>query len=294
MLRSRHTRQNLGFTLIELLVVIAIIAILAAILFPVFAQAREKARAISCLSNTKQVGLAVQMYLQDYDGVLPFDGTTYAWMIRPYISGGGRGADPNTDPFAVSTPAAENALFVCPNRPSATLGTRVPWGHPYENIVYSFNNALAGYGIIYGYGGPRSTSHEANVERAGELGIIFETTWENKGFSSGFIGQGSWTPISPDAFWESTYPFGKHSEGLQVVFFDGHVKWNKLVNVTGGHNTEGPCGTTVLGVNTNCDCARGWFNSPLWNPSPGQATPVQVVTTDFAFTNGINRARQCP
>src|SRR5437867_3596943 len=63
-----------AFTLIELLVVIAIIAILAAILFPVFAQAREKARQTSCLSNAKQLGLALQMYTQDYDEVVPTNG----------------------------------------------------------------------------------------------------------------------------------------------------------------------------------------------------------------------------
>jgi prepilin-type N-terminal cleavage/methylation domain-containing protein len=64
-------RSKNGFTLIELLVVIAIIAILAAILFPVFAKAREQARSISCVSNVKELGLAFQMYLGDYDGVFP-------------------------------------------------------------------------------------------------------------------------------------------------------------------------------------------------------------------------------
>jgi prepilin-type N-terminal cleavage/methylation domain-containing protein len=84
-----------GFTLIELLVVIAIIAILAAILFPVFARAREKARQSSCQSNLKQLSLGVLMYMQDYDGRSPFGWTTYEgntalayrWRdaIQPYI-----------------------------------------------------------------------------------------------------------------------------------------------------------------------------------------------------------------
>src|SRR5271165_6941681 len=97
MLSSR--RQTGGFTLIELLVVIAIIAILAAILFPVFAQAREKARAISCLSNVKQIGTAFYMYVQDYDETTPSLGGNsgdYTNHLYPYVK--------------------NNALFSCPDR----------------------------------------------------------------------------------------------------------------------------------------------------------------------------------
>jgi prepilin-type N-terminal cleavage/methylation domain-containing protein/prepilin-type processing-associated H-X9-DG protein len=86
--------RSKGFTLIELLVVIAIIAILAAILFPVFAQAREKARQTTCLSNEKQIALAFVQYVQDYDETMPAYeygsnaiGTNYAWeyMVYPYL-----------------------------------------------------------------------------------------------------------------------------------------------------------------------------------------------------------------
>src|SRR6185503_17489526 len=71
--RSTHRGKQRGFTLIELLVVIAIIAILAAILFPVFAQAREKARGISCMSNVRQIGTGLSMYVQDYDETFPMN-----------------------------------------------------------------------------------------------------------------------------------------------------------------------------------------------------------------------------
>src|SRR5579859_6644071 len=102
-------RTKRAFTLIELLVVIAIIAILAAILFPVFAQAREKARAATCLSNQKQIGLAIMMYVQDYDetfpmdqydtsapGGVPDDNTLRFWtdFVYPYIKNGDRSIDP--------------------------------------------------------------------------------------------------------------------------------------------------------------------------------------------------------
>jgi prepilin-type N-terminal cleavage/methylation domain-containing protein/prepilin-type processing-associated H-X9-DG protein len=84
-------RSKGGFTLIELLVVIAIIAILAAILFPVFAQAREAARKTSCISNMKQIGTAIAMYSQDYDEVYPYGcpenwwQDTWAWIVQPYV-----------------------------------------------------------------------------------------------------------------------------------------------------------------------------------------------------------------
>jgi len=123
-------RKN-GFTLIELLVVIAIIAILAAILFPVFAQAREKARAITCVSNMKEIGTATMMYAQDYDETYPcgwgsLDGGQSMWRntLQPYIQKYG-----NLTPTASDTepwydnPTSSNGIYSCPDHPvNASFG----------------------------------------------------------------------------------------------------------------------------------------------------------------------------
>jgi len=117
-----NDRKRMGFTLIELLVVIAIIAILAAILFPVFAQAREKARAITCISNEKQLALGVLMYSQDYDekfplgigwpgGGLPGVGTGWAGLIYPYVKSVGIFTCPDDTGDLVSYALNQNLLI---------------------------------------------------------------------------------------------------------------------------------------------------------------------------------------
>jgi len=115
-----------GFTLIELLVVIAIIAILAAILFPVFARAREKARQTACLSNVKQMALAVKMYTSDNDGVFPFCEieTNDPNLVNFYEEQTGKRVHPtrNLWPDEIMPYVNNSAVFVCPSRPDQWIG----------------------------------------------------------------------------------------------------------------------------------------------------------------------------
>ena len=128
LLRSSHQpHKRRGFTLIELLVVIAIIAILAAILFPVFAKAREAARGTSCRSNLKQIGTALMMYTQDYDETYP--NRRFGTAARP------TGDDVNSWRTVIQPYVKNNQLFTCPSNPSnQTIST-----DPTYKISYAAN-----------------------------------------------------------------------------------------------------------------------------------------------------------
>jgi prepilin-type N-terminal cleavage/methylation domain-containing protein/prepilin-type processing-associated H-X9-DG protein len=139
-LKAQTNRRSTGFTLIELLVVIAIIAILAAILFPVFAQAREKARATSCLSNNRQYATATLMYVQDYDETYPFEAnmagtcvSTFYQVVHPYVK--------------------NNQIIQCPSEPQAMkvadlVGAPCPDTPPYNS--YTVNEGVFANGFYPG------------------------------------------------------------------------------------------------------------------------------------------------
>src|SRR5438093_1557307 len=144
--RTKAMQRSKGFTLIELLVVIAIIAILAAILFPVFAQAREKARSITCISNLRQMVGAALMYSQDYD-----EQTVPAWLGYPT---GAVGFQELLQPYVKS-----NRLMVCPSREGSKVGWEgdpAQWGgyaHNHDTLGWNGSVAMAAIkrpaGLIY-------------------------------------------------------------------------------------------------------------------------------------------------
>ncbi len=178
-----------GFTLIELLVVIAIIAILAAILFPVFARAREKARQTSCLSNVKQLSLSFVMYRQDYDGTYPRVGqaggyySIWAKNLEPYID-------------TVSNYLREyESIWRCPG--SSTVPS---WGSAYY-VDYGMNTRL-------------SNMNEAAIERPSECVHIGETRYHHPNGNK--YGWYRWA-------WVSTTRYD-HNETANFGFVDGHAK----------------------------------------------------------------------
>ena len=156
--RAAFTPRETGFTLIELLVVIAIIAILAAILFPVFAQAREKARQTSCLSNVKQIGLGQMMYQQDFDETVPFNRECNNPGPVPYPCIAGRSILGWVD--LVEPYVKNHQIFKCPSDPTK----QVPY--PAGTLDMSGNPATKGHvwmgGATGSAGGEWQTSYGRN------------------------------------------------------------------------------------------------------------------------------------
>jgi prepilin-type processing-associated H-X9-DG protein/prepilin-type N-terminal cleavage/methylation domain-containing protein len=238
-------RKSAAFTLIELLVVIGIIAVLSAILFPVFAQAREKARALTCLSNEKQIGLALMQYLQDYDETFPLDernasqgeavptgGTAspsdpvpWFYVINSYIKNGTAAAfDPNLGKFEL-----KGGVFSCPSFPNVSsrnygISDSIAGEGPFSWNGYTLTPSLTLSSI-------QSTSDKVMVA---EKGMFSGSTWSDVRFYSAewaylsYPGQdltgdsdsGSWSawPLSP------SMPRYRHQGTTNMLFCDGHVK----------------------------------------------------------------------
>jgi prepilin-type processing-associated H-X9-DG protein/prepilin-type N-terminal cleavage/methylation domain-containing protein len=207
--RSTRRESRAAFTLIELLVVIAIIAILAAILFPVFAQARGKARQSSCLSNEKQIGLAILQYTADYDSTYPLGGTDSwgAWwpsLVQPYIKSLGVFVCP--DGNMAKTPYA---YLTSPDRPGRGVGIDYAANAMFRSLGLPGGAAFACNGPMCDIQGATtwrnsimSTSEsdmkqpaatimvaEKHCDEAGSVGgYSYASTVDKAGNSSNFIG----------------------------------------------------------------------------------------------------------
>jgi len=232
-------KRRSGFTLIELLVVIAIIAILAAILFPVFAQAREKARATSCLSNLKQIQLGVKMYTQDNDEQS---------MIHWYVPNGIGGF--NTWMEAVYPYIKNTQIFFCPSAPkavSAYTTNAIPAGvqlvatytypsfDPYLYWTWFDGKAKYGGWPSYAAGGGNNPAYCASSTATCVGSEFVNSPAESVMIMEGFYG--AYFPYNNTQFgsaWSTGFSatftnpaYYRHNVGMNSSYCDGHAKWNR-------------------------------------------------------------------
>ncbi|MCC7491401.1 MAG: prepilin-type N-terminal cleavage/methylation domain-containing protein [Fimbriimonadaceae bacterium] len=211
-----HTSPRLrrGFTLIELLVVIAIIAILAAVLFPVFAKAREKARQTSCLSNQRQIASALAMYMTDHDGRVPVcgdntspstvDDTAYWWVTLYRYS-------------------RNDQVFICPSwRPTTIPAGLLAWEQPPDPQRPNQHAGIAG---TYVWNETLDGAPDARLSGTASDGLSYGPS-SIVAVGEGWNGSHVWRP-------EHLTPVGNvedrlrhfHNDGSNYAYADGHAKW---------------------------------------------------------------------
>jgi prepilin-type N-terminal cleavage/methylation domain-containing protein/prepilin-type processing-associated H-X9-DG protein len=216
-----------GFTLIELLVVIAIIAILAAILFPVFARAREQARKAVCLSNIRQLGTGGMMYLEDYDENFP-PGGYFDVAVPPHGShflSGGTGSPNGTTPITIADeilPYVKNdAIFSCPSRPLEGVGTAVnaTWGVWTISNAYSENMDVEPWSLQQGGGITDAIpTNIAKIPNPAGKWFMAEAPCD---------ANGGWD-IAPWCPYFIAIAAAVHGGVANVLFDDGHAKSQRL------------------------------------------------------------------
>ena len=287
-------KNNRGFTLIELLVAIAIIAILAAILFPVFATAREKARQSSCSSNLKQLGLAMTQYAQDYDETMPSGGDLW---------GQGAGWGCQVYPYIKS-----KQVFVCPDDTGSNGNDVCSYGYNNNNLIHGsvmappVGQTLSQYWAttktialfeVTGDGSPtKANVYDLSTSNygSGSGGDIYyySSSWFG-GNSAAGSGVGTAGSYDPDGYNAGASPAtllyatgfllnsagsshgnfagaaGRHSGGALYSFVDGHVKWFLPTQVSAGgvNNNTGNCGYTgsyTAAANTACSTIPATFS----------------------------------